>query len=291
MYVEPKPEQELNDSRIQASQGTFEHENVDISVSSSEATDLSMIAHRFEQRCEESSLKGISSIIDGFAAVLRVSPSKQVDSLVVQISPRGHSGKQQVANSAECTQYAEMPLRSIEVWNDASTNRVMTSIGMPLHKSFKMRFKQALWNGRPVVVQDMECQMASTDAPQTEKVVVGGLLEEVHHLKTSALNILGSVCNGVRFEDVTTVPRFLTEAILRVVKPMTTSLKVEKVTLSLLIGDDPVNITTSIASEQQPALSPALQSELRALPPRVHLEIPSDTKSSIEQYRSWSPNK
>jgi hypothetical protein len=261
---------------------------MDISVSGSEATDLPVIAHRFEQKCEESSLKGLSSAIDGFGAVLCDTPPEDVNSLLVRVSPRETSGN--AADSANCTQDAENPLRSIELWKDVSTDRIMTSVAVRLHNSFNMRFREAVWDNRPVIVQQMIFQMVPVDLIPPTKAVVGGLTEEVKHLSTSALNILGRVCDGVHFDDVTKIPKMLTEALLRMVKPLTTSLKLDQVTLSVVMGDDPVAITTTIASEQQLPSNNALRPDLRALP-RVHLELPLHTESGIKHYTTWSDNK
>jgi hypothetical protein len=261
---------------------------MDISVSGSEATDLPVIAHRFEQKCEESSLKGLSSAIDGFGAVLCDTPPEDVNSLLVRVSPRETSGN--AADSANCTQDAENPLRSIELWKDVSTDRIMTSVAVRLHNSFNMRFREAVWDNRPVIVQQMIFQMVPVDLIPPTKAVVGGLTEEVKHLSTSALNILGRVCHGVHFDDVTKIPKMLTEALLRMVKPLTTSLKLDQVTLSVVMGDDPVAITTTIASEQQLPSNNALRPDLRALP-RVHLELPLHTESGIKHYTTWSDNK
>lgn len=156
-----------------------------------------------------------------------------------------------------------------------------------LHKSLKMRSKEVVWDGCPVVVRQIVFQMAPRDVPPAKNAVVGGLLDEVHHLTTSALNILGKVCDGVRFEEVTTVPKMLTEALFRVVEPLTTSLMLDQITLSVVVGDDPVAITTTIASEQQPALESALRPNAHAIP-NVHLEIPPHTKSQIINTATWS---
>jgi hypothetical protein len=263
---------------------------MDIRVSSSEATDLSMVAHRFEEKCEQSSLKGLSSIIDGFGVVLRDTPSEHVNSLLVHVSRREHTEKISAAGSARYTCDAEQPLRSIELWKDVSTDRIMISIAVRLHKIFKMRFKEDFWDGRPVVIQQIVFQMTPVDVLPRKKAVVAELAEEVQHLSTKALGILGAVCDGVRFEDVTTVPKMLTEALLKVVEPLTTSLKLDQVTLSVVLGDDPVAITTTIASEQQLALESALRPGSRALP-CVHLELPPGTKSGIEHSNNFSTTK
>ena len=283
---EPKSEQELIDSRVQASHRTFEHEDTDILVSSSEATDLSVIARRFEEKCKQSSLKGLSSIIDGFGAVLRDTPHEHLESLRVCTFPGPQLGRRQAANSADHNQDVEQPLQKIELWRDLSTGRIMTSIAVRLHRSFNMRFKEAHWDGRPVVVQQIVFQMATTDVPPTGKAVVGGLVEEVHHLVTEASKILGKVCDGVRFEDVTTVPKLLTEALLRVVEPLTTSLKLDQVALSVVVGDDPVAITTTIASEQQPALKSAIRPNMHAIT-GVHLEMPPHTQARVKHVATW----
>jgi hypothetical protein len=263
---------------------------MDTLVSSSESTDLSVIARRFEEECEQSSLKGLSSIRDGFGAVLRDTPPEHVDSLFVRLSWREPSGNHQAIDSANYTQDAEKPWRSIELWKDVSTDRIMTSIAVRPHKSHKLRFKEVHWDGCPVVVRQIVFQTAPRDVPPAEKAVVGGLLEEVRHLTASALNILGKVCDGVRFEDVTTVPKMLTEALLRVVEPLTTSLMLDQVTLSVVVGDDPVAITTTIASEQQPALKSALRPNVHAVP-SVHLEIPPHTKLRIAHTKTWSTKR
>jgi hypothetical protein len=260
---------------------------MDILVSSSESTDLLVIARRFEKKCEQSSLKGLSSIRDGFGAVLRDTPPEHADSLFVRFSRRERSGNYQAIDSANYTQDAEKPLHSIDLWKDVSTNRIMTSIAVRPYKSLKLRFKKVLWDGCPVTVRQIVFQMAPRDVSPAKKAVVGGLLEEVHHLTASALNILEKVCDGVRFEDVTTVPKMLTEALLRVVEPLTTSLMLDQVTLSVVVGDDPVAITTTIASEQQPALKSALRPNAHAIP-SVHLEIPPHTKLQITNTTTWS---
>ena len=261
---------------------------MDISVSGSEATDLPVIAHRFEQKCEESSLKGLSSAIDGFGAVLCDTPPEDVNSLLVRVSPRETS--RNAADSANCTQDAENPLRSIELWKDVSTDRIMTSVAVRLHNSFNMRFREAVWDNRPVIVQQMIFQMVPVDLIPPTKAVVGGLTEEVKHLSTSALNILGRVCDGVHFDDVTKIPKMLTEALLRMVKPLTTSLKLDQVALSVVMGDDPVAITTTVTSEQPLDSKSTLRPYMRT-PSRVRLELPPHTKSEFEQYKVWSTDE
>jgi hypothetical protein len=288
--LEPKSEQELIDSRVQASHGIFEHGNTDILVSSSETTDLSVIARRFEEKCEQSSLKGLSSIIDGFGAVLRDTPHEHVESLRVGISPGQQSGKHQAVDFGNHTRVAEQPLQRIELWKDVSTDSIMTSLTLRLHKPFKMRFRGAVWDNRPVVVRQIEFQMTPLAVPLKEKVVVAGLIEEVQHLATGALAILDQVCDRVRFDDVIAVPKMLTEAVLRIVKPLTTSLKLDQVALSVVMGDDPVTITTTVTSEQPLDSKSTLRPYMRT-PSRVRLELPPHTKSEFEQYKVWSTDE
>jgi hypothetical protein len=263
---------------------------MDITISGPEATDLSVIARRFKEHCERSSPKGLSSIIDGFGAIPRDTPSEHVDSLRVRISPGEHSVKHQAVDSGNHTQVAEQPLQRIELWRDVSTDSIMTSLTLQLHKSFKMRFRGAVWDNCPVVVRQIVFQMAPVDVPPTEKVVVGGLIEEVQHLATEALAILSQVCDRVRFDDVTAVPKMLTEALLKVVKPLTTSLRLDQVALSVVVGDDPVAITTTVTSDQPLDSKSAIRPDMRTLS-RVRLELPPHTKSDFEQQKYWSSDK
>lgn len=258
------------------------------SVYGSGATDLSVIARRFEEKCEESSLRTLSSIIDVFGAVVNDTPPEHVNSLLVQISRGGSSDN--AANTQSCIQLLEPPLRSIELWKNVSTNRIVVSMAVQTRETLNLRFDNATWDDRPVEVRQIVFQMASVDVPPTMRAAAGGLQQEVKHLTASALSILGKVCDGVRFDDVTKVPNMLAEALLRVVRPLTPSLKLEKITLSVIIGDDPVAITATVASEQQLALKSASRPERHSIS-CVRLELPLHTTLATEYATTLSTNK
>jgi len=281
-------EQQLIISRVHASQGIFSHNNTSVTVSGSEATDLSVIAHRLEEKCEKRALGGLSSFVEGFDAALRDTAPECLDSLIVRAVQR--EDPENDVDTQNPNQFATPPLRSIELKKNVLTNRVMVSIAVRIQETLNIRFDTAAWDDRPVQLRQIVFEMASVDVPSTARAVAGGLEQEAEHLKTRALTTLGTICDRVRFDDVTAVPNMLAEALTRVVQPLTASLKLEQVTLSLVIGDDPVVITTTIASEQQAALESARQPGLHAIP-CVHVELPLHSTSEIKHSKIWSTKK
>jgi hypothetical protein len=253
--------------------------------------DLSISAHRFEERCAESAIEGLSSVVDEFSAVLRCAAPEHADLLSVNIAYEDDLQKDRAIVTETHAQLTPRPSRTIELKKNASTKNVMVSIALRMHETFQLHFRNDDWSSRPVEVRQIVFQMAAVDGTPAVQPAAGrapSTEQEMERLATLALSILGQVCDGVKFDDVTSVPHLLVEAILRVVGPKTT-LKLEQVTLSVVIGDDPLTITQTITSAH---LEAALKSGPRSVPlSHAQVELPPHTKLEIEHRHVWLDSK
>jgi len=247
--------------------------------------DLSVIARRFEERCAESAFEGLSSIVDGFNAGLRDTLPESADSLLCNVYNEDDLPKDHALVTDNCAQLARKPLRDIELRTKASTNIVIASITLRMHETFKIYFNNDKWDSCPVEVRQIVFQMTAVDGPSAVRIAAGGSLsleQELNNLTTRALSILEKVCGNVRFDDLTMVPRMLAEALLRVVPPVTTTMKMEQVALSLVLGDDPLIITETITSEHLNTSEGG-----HTLLPHTQVELPPGTKLEIRHRHRW----
>jgi hypothetical protein len=219
-------------------------------------------------------------VVDSFLSVLQGLPSDFPDPLAVKITPE----------SAELTTNVEtqviQPKYSVALEKASQAESASVSVCLDLHKSFRLRFNDPTWTDRKILVKQVLLKMSPIDAfavssllkkPAKERVQIP---REIHHLGDSAATIFKKVCDGVKFDDPAAVPAMLAEAVLRVVRPLTTICKLEQVSLRVVIGDDPVTLTKTVSLADLAARLRKPQIHMQALD---HIEFPSGYVSSVPQ--------
>jgi hypothetical protein len=249
---------------------------VDVSVASHSnvASDIPTIARCFEEgRSRQSgTANDLPIMLDNFLGVLPNLPKDITDYVKVKISL---DPKVVAATSANLV---ALPSYTLELKKGSSSESVSVIVTSDLQACFKLRFKDSRWRNRSIRVQRMVLQMSSMDAAAVNSLLTSpaktqvSILAETSHLAASASATMKKVCEGVKFDDVAVVPGMLAEAVLRVVRPLTTGLKLEQVSLSVIIGDDPVTLTKTVSLTDLGARVPSAQ---RYVPLLDHVEFPS----------------
>jgi hypothetical protein len=209
----------------------------------------SMIAERFEESHSRrtGTASDLTTMLESFLGVLPSFPTDITDPVEVTIS------LDPAVVAATSTNSMPPPPYTLELKKGGSSESVVVSVTSDLQTCFQLRFVDAKWKIRPIRVQRMVLQMSSIDGAAVESLLSNptntqvGISTEMKHLAARASAIMRNVCKGVKFDDVTVVPGLLAEAVLRAVRPLTTGLKLEQVSLSVIIGDDPVTLTKTVS--------------------------------------------
>jgi hypothetical protein len=172
----------------------------------------------------------------------------------------------------------------VELKKGTARNSVNLSVHTDLKRSFQLRFKSEEWNNRQIQVKKIIFQTSSIDAAAVSSLLDSPLAEQVsieqetNNLAINAATIIQKVCEGVMFDDVTTVTGYLAEAVLRVARPLTTSFLLESVSVEVVIGDDPVTLvqTVSVADLEARTRTPA-----RYMSPSDRVKSPSGYQATI----------
>jgi hypothetical protein len=252
---------------------------LDISAPSDAQTNFtsSAIASRFEQDCAKIVAKGLPSILDSFLTVSQNLPTKNKDDTTVRISQNA---------SALPAQPSTSPTYFMELKKGTANKSVNVSVYTSLQRSFRLRFNSTDWKNRPIHVKQILFQMSSLDAatvkslldqPASEQV---GLKREIDHLAENATSIVQKVCDGVKFNDVTTVTGYLAEAILRVVRPLTVGFLLERVSMDVVIGDDSVTLRHTVSV---PDLGARSHTSSGYISPLDYVEIPSGYQATVSE--------
>jgi hypothetical protein len=209
----------------------------------------SMIAECFEESHSRrtGTASDLPTMLESFLGVLPSLPSDITDPVKVTIS------LDPAVVAATSTNSVPPPPYTLELKKGTSSESVVVSVTSDLQACFQLRFVDAKWKNRPIRVQRIVLQMSSIDGAAVDSLLSSPtntqvrISTEVNHLAARASAIMRKVCKGVKFDDVTVVPGLLAEAVLRAVRPLTTGLKLEQVSLSVIVGDDPVTLTKTVS--------------------------------------------
>lgn len=253
------------------------------------ASVLPIMARHFEAHCANSALMGLPTLIGGLAACLKVLPADIVDSFRIKTYHQS-SGPGLSTDYDRRNHPTAHPPHSVEIYSGHSIASINASIDASIDKSLQLRFNDATSEDCSLQVRniifglapiDISPTSSTFDAPEQKGFTTE---QEIDHLVASASSVLGKVCDGVRFDDVTKVPRMLAEAILRVVRPLTMFAKIEQVSLRMTIGDDPLVLIKTVSQED---LSAEKHSPESVVEPQASIVLPFDTAASIVHNTSW----
>ena len=252
------------------------------------ASVLPTMAGHFEAHCANSALMGLPALIGGLAACLKVLPADIVDSFRIKTYHQASKPGLSTAYDRRDHPTAHPP-HSVEICSGHSIASINASIDASIDESFQLRFnatsedcsiqvRNITFGLAPI---DISPTSSTFDAPEQKGVTTE---QEIDHLVASASSVLGKVCDGVRFDDVTKVPRMLAEAILRVVRPLAMFAKIEQVSLRMTIGDDPLALIKTVSQED---LSAEKHSPESVVEPQASIVLPFDTAASILHNTPW----
>ena len=256
---------------------------LDISVPSDPHTKLtsSTIASRFKKVCDRAIAGGLPSMVGSFLTVLRDLPINDVGGMTVRISRTVSELSTMQMRASPC-----LP-QFVELKRGAASGSVNVFIHTSLQSSFQLRFNNPKWKNRQIQVRRILFQLPSIDAVEVASLLDRPLSEQVSferemdHLAQNAATIVQKVCEGVKFDDATTVTGYLAEAILRVVRPLTAGLKVERVSVDVVIGDDLVVLTKTMSLADLEARTRAHNG---VSSPVDHVEFPSGSQATKLQH-------
>ena len=253
---------------------------LDISVASDAQTELdqSAIASRFAQIHAQSIARDLPFMLDSFLAVLQSLPSDITDPMTVRISRAAPTLSTSRAASSP------RPAHSVELKKGAISDSVKVSMHTDLQRSFQLRFESEEWGNRQIRVKGILFQISPIDAIAVNSLLESPLSEQVSieqemdNLAYNATTIVHKVCEGVKFDDVTTVTGYLAEAVLRVVRPLTAGFVLESVTMDVVIGDDLVTLTKTVSVADLEARIRAPESYTSLID---HVEVPSGHQETV----------
>ena len=217
-------------------------------------------------------------MLDSFLAVLQNLPTDIADPMTVRISLDAPTFSRGHANNSL------LPADSVEFKKSTASDSVKVSIRTDLQRSFQLHFNSEGWEARQIQVKGILFQISPIDATAVDSLLGHsfseqvGIEQETNNLATNAATIIQKVCEGVKFDDVTTVTGYLVEAVLRVVRPLTPGFVLDSVSMEVVIGDDSVTLTKTVSKAD-------LEARIRApkayIPPLDHVELPSGYQATV----------
>ena len=222
-------------------------------------------------------------MLDSFLTIVQDHPTNDIDDLTVRIT---HDA------SALSARASNWPAQFMELKKGTADGSVNVSVHTSLHRSFQLRFNSKAWKNRQIQVKRISFQTTPLDTVGVKSLLDQSLLEQVSvkremdHLVNSATAILQKVCEGVKFDDVTTVTGYLAEAVLRVVRPLTAGLLLERVSVEVVIGDDLVTLTNTVSAADIAARS---RTSSGYISPSDLVELPSGYQATLSEREPLKP--
>ncbi|GAB7334444.1 hypothetical protein MBLNU13_g06447t2 [Cladosporium sp. NU13] len=262
---------------------------LDLSVASNAQTNFtpSAIASRFEQGLARNNASDLPSMLDSFLAVLPSLPNNFPDPMSVRISQDASPLSTSHASSSSQLSH------SVEFKKGTGHDSVKVSMHTDLRRSFQLRFSSEEWSDRRIQVKRVLFQLSPIDAVAVNSLLNSPLSEQVNieqemnNLATNTATIVQKVCEGVKFDDITTVTGYLAEAVLRVVRPLTEEFVLESVSMEVVIGDDPVTLTKSVSLAD---LAARTRTPERHTSPLDHVELSSGYQATQSQALTKLPS-
>lgn len=242
----------------------------------------SAIASRFEQHLARSMARDLPSMLDSFLAVLPSLPKNIPDPMIVRIS------RDVPALSTSRATSSPRSTDLVELEKGTAHGSVKVSMHTDLRRSFLLRFSSKEWSDRRIEVKRVLFQLLPIDAVAVNSLMKSPFSEQVNieqemsNLATNAATIVQKVCEGVKFDDVTTVTGYLAEAVLRVVRPLTAGFVLESVSMEVVIGDDPVTLTKSVSLADIAARTHTPEHHTSRLD---HVELSSGYQATLAQVK------
>lgn len=238
----------------------------------------SEIANHFEKQHSESFSEDLVSVLDCFHAVVQKFPKHVKAPVTLKIS------KEAPAVLTEPKDSNSSPAFDLKLGQATAAGSVSASLRVDLQRSFRLALNPTTWKERLLKIKKITFHMSPIDdaamaslrnSPAQEKPRIA---HEANYLADRASVVLEQVCGAVEFNDVALVPGMLAEAVLRVVRPQTTCFKLERVSVDVVIGDDPVILTKTVSLTDLGAPSSQPQ---RYIPAVDHVECPSRYFSNV----------
>lgn len=236
------------------------------------------IANHFEKQHSESFSKDLVSVFDCFHAVVQKFPKHVKDPVTLKISKEAPAVRTKPKDSNSS------PAFDLELRQATAAGSISASLHVYLQRSFWLALKPMIWKERLLKIKKIIFHMSPVDdaamaslrnSPSQEKPRIA---HEASHLADRASMIVEQVCGAVEFDDVALVPGMLAEAVLRVVRPQTTCFKLERVSVDVVVGDDPVILTKTVSL---PDLGAPFSQPQRYIPAVDHVECPSRYFSNV----------
>lgn len=239
---------------------------------------LSDVAGCFENRFSDPHSKDLASVLDSFRAVVQMLPQEAKDPVTIVISQEAPESR------TERKDPDSRPAFSFELKKADNAGYVNVLLHVSPQDSFQINFKQPVWKTRSIQMKQMSLRLSPLNGAamavsrnsttQDQPTIV----DEAHHLVDRALSVIGQVCEAVEFDDVALVPGMLAEAVLRVIRPKTTFLKLEQVSVGVVVGDDPITLTKTVSVTD---LDVSPSQPQRYVPHVDSLHVPSRYSSNI----------
>ncbi|KAM0715071.1 hypothetical protein Q7P37_009536 [Cladosporium fusiforme] len=195
-----------------------------------------MLAQAIESNCAKSGLAGLASIIDGVCGAVGDLPS-HVASTVVFEDPVSSVGPSSVYGDDREASQTRLTTHSVELETDNSSGPTGVAIKSIFQKKLSAKLRGSRRSSYGIEVTGIVLKMAAVNtlklAASSEYVATRHITagEETTGLVQRSCAVLDRICAEVDFDDFTSVPDMLAEAILRVVSPLTPSLQIEEVSL------------------------------------------------------------
>jgi hypothetical protein len=240
----------------------------------------SAVASVFEKNYARNAARDLPSMLGSFLAVLKSLPTNIADPMTIKLSRDAPALSTDRASSSRHLKH------SVELKKGLTTNSVKVSMHTDLQRSFQLRFNSTEWKDRRIQVKGVLFQMSPIDAAAIDSQLDSHVSEQVDieqemsNLATNAANIVQKVCDGVKFDDVTTVTGYLAEAVLRVVRPLTEGFVLESVSMEVVIGDDLVTLTKTVSVADLAARARAPECRTSSVD---HVGLPSGYQATVSQ--------
>lgn len=216
----------------------------------------------FVTRCEESGLAGLAKIVYGASNMFSALPAPCASSICFEhLQSNGLS-------EAHCLTKAEPRKRTSEhsVRLKHLGNNGLTSISIRTDRTRKLsaRLRDDILSHCRIEVTGLLLKLAPVESSTLVAVKDYDVkphlsaAEEVQKLFKSAYKIMSQMCENAEFEDYTTVPDRLAEAVLTAVRPLTPVLKIEGISLRFKQENGSVELERSAWVEGVPLADRAL---------------------------------
>lgn len=202
----------------------------------------------FDDSCGNSDLVGFSSIILAARKMLAKAPA-DVQALAALKGPTGVTTLSKDASvlGARSKGY------SIELNKTSHSHSIGLKIRTELNKETSFKLVGSALHLHAISVTGMALKLAPLNIDTSKALDDSSIQEisteqEMNHFAEQAHAIVEKVCEHVEFDDISLVPDMLAEAVLRTVRPLTSGLNVQELSLDYKTLENPFICTTTVSS-------------------------------------------